>query len=342
MESVQGLVVGVDTHKDTHSAAMVDELGGVHAALDVGANRNGYRSLLEWARCQGSRRIWVVEGTGSYGAGLAAFLSAEGEVVFEGDRPQRRKRGAAGKSDQLDAIKVAREALARPHPAVPRRRGQREAIRILLTTREGAVQAYRQGLNQLYALVVSAPEPIRERLIRLKGEQLIHACIRVRGASYLESSVTATTMRQIARRLNLLLSEAADYERQLAELVGAAAPSLLAEPGVGPITAAQLLISWSHAGRIRHEGAFAALAGVAPVPASSGRVVRHRLNHQGDRQLNRALHVVALSRSSFHRPTRAYIARRTAEGKSTREIRRCLKRYLARRFFRLLQRLDNP
>lgn len=341
MESSHGRVVGVDTHKDSHSAALVDELGGVLAAIDVGANRTGYQNLLKWARCQSSQRIWVVEGTGSYGAGLAAFLTAQDEAVFEGDRPQRRKRGAEGKSDQLDAIKVAREALAREHHAVPRGRGRREAIRVLLSAREGAVNAYRQGLNQLYALVVTAPDPIRERLIRLKGEQLLRACIRLRVAGDLETSVTVTTLRQVARRLRALQVEAAAYERQLDELVSEVAPALLAEPGVGPITAAQLLVSWSHAGRIRSENAFAALAGVAPVPASSGRVVRHRLNRQGDRQLNRALHTVALGRSSFHRPTKEYIARRTAEGKTTREIRRCLKRYLARHFFRLLQHLDN-
>jgi len=335
-------VVGVDTHKDSHSAALVDEVGGVLAAIDVGADRQGYRRLLKWARCQSSQRTWVVEGTGSYGAGLATFLAGQGEIVFEGDRPQRGAHGAAGKSDQLDAIKVAREALAREHHAIPRQRGQREAIRVLLSAREGAVNAHRQGLNQLYALAVTAPDPIRERLIRLRGEQLMSASLRLRGSADLETRVTVATMRQVARRLRSLQAEAADYERQLSELVGSTAPVLLAEPGVGPITAAQLLISWSHAGRIRNENAFAAMAGVAPVPASSGRVVRHRLNRQGDRRLNRALHVVALSRSSFHRPTKDYIARRTTEGKSIREIRRCLKRYLARRFFRLLQGLDNP
>jgi len=188
----------------------------------------------------------------------------EGEVVFEGDRPQRRKRGAAGKSDQLDAIKVAREALARPHHAVPRQRGQREAMRVLLSTRQGAVNAYKQGLNQLYALVVSAPEPTRERLIQLKGERLIKACTRVRSSGELESRVTAATLRQIARRLNLLRAEADDYERQLTGLIHSIAPELLAEPGVGPITAAQLLISWSHAGRIRNEGAFAAMTPEVP------------------------------------------------------------------------------
>src|SRR5437773_2737416 len=342
MQRDLGMVVGVDTHKDSHSAALVDAMGALVAATDVGANRKGYRRLLEWARCRGPQRTWVVEGTGSYGAGLASFLAAAEEVVFEGDRPQRRKPGAAGKSDQLDAIKVAREALGREHHAVPRQRGNREAIRVLLSTREGVVTASRQALNQLYALVVTAPEPIHDRLIRFKGEQLVNACIRLRCTSAdIESSVTSQTFRQVARRIQTLQAEAVGYATQLEKLVGETVPTLLAEPGVGAITAAQLLVSWSHAGRIRNENAFAAMAGVAPVPASSGKVVRHRLNRQGDRRLNRALHVVAICRSSFHAPTKLYIARRTAEGKSTREIRRCLKRYLARRFFRLLQRLDN-
>src|SRR6266536_539964 len=157
-------VVGVDTHKDSHSAALVDAVGALVGAADVEANRGGYRRLLKWARGASPQRTWVTEGTGSYGAGLASYLLANGEQVLEGDRPQRRKRGAGGKSDHLDAVKVAREALARDRHAAPRQRGRREAIRALVTTRQGVVTAYRQGLNQLYALVVSAPEPIRERL----------------------------------------------------------------------------------------------------------------------------------------------------------------------------------
>lgn len=343
MEESQELVVGVDTHKDSHSAALVDGLGGVLASTDVVANQRGYTQLLEWALCRSRHRIWVVEGTGSYGAGLASFLARCGEVVYEGDRPQRRQRGAAGKSDQLDAIKVAREALARKHHALPRQRGNREAVRVLLSTREGVVTASRQALNQLYALVVTAPEPVHQRLIRLRGEQLVAACLRLRctAGDDIETDVTTKVMRQVARRIRNLQVEAADYQAQLEKLVTETVPALLAEPGVGAITAAQLLVSWSYAGRIRNENAFAAMAGVAPVPASSGRVVRHRLNRQGDRRLNRALHVVAICRSSFHAPTKNYIARRTAEGKSSREIRRCLKRYLARHFFRLLQGLDN-
>ncbi len=334
------MVVGVDTHKDGHSAALLDELGAVQAALEVAANGGGYRRLLSWARGQSDDRTWAVEGTGSYGAGLATFLAEQGEVVFEGDRPKRRPQGGAGKSDQLDAIRVAREALARVHHAQPRRRGQREAIRVLLTARAGAVDASSKALNQVYALVVTAPEPLRDRLRELKGDRLLAACQRLRCAGDLETATTALTLRRVARRAVELAAEAADYERQLTALLTTSAAPLLAQRGVGPVTAAQLLVSWSHAGRLRSESAFAALAGVAPIPASSGRTTRHRLNHYGDRQLNRALHLIALSRSRFDPATREYIARRTAEGKSRREIRRCLKRYLARRLFKLLQRLD--
>lgn len=334
------MVIGVDTHKDSHSAAVVDELGAVRGTLEVPANSRGYRMLLRWTEGLPGPRCWAVEGTGSYGAGLASYLARHGERVLEGDRPKRRARGAKGKSDQLDAVRVAREVLAQKHHAKPRSRGQREAIRVLLTARQGAVSAYKQGLNQLYALVVTAPEPLRERLIHLRGERLAGACSQLRAQGDLETKVTATTLRDVARRLSHLRGEADRYEKQLASLVAEAAPDLLAETGVGSLVAAQLLVSWSHAGRIRNESAFAALGGVAPVPASSGQVVRHRLNRQGDRQLNRALHVVALTRASCHAPTQAYIARRTAEGKSKREIRRCLKRYLSRRFFRLLERLD--
>src|SRR2546423_9582172 len=261
MQRDLGMVVGVDTHKDSHSAALVDAMGALVAATDLGANRKGYRRLLEWARCRGPQRTWVVEGTGSYGAGLASFLAAAEEVVYEGDRPQRRKPGASGKSDQLDAIKVAREALAREHHALPRQRGNREAIRVLLSTREGAVTASRQALNQLYALVVTAPEPIHERLVRLKGEQLVTVCIRLRCRSHdIEISVTTRVLRQVAQRIRSLQAEAADHEAQLAELVVETVPALLAEPGVGTITAAQLLVSWSHAGRVRNENPFAAMA----------------------------------------------------------------------------------
>lgn len=333
-------VVGVDTHKDSHSAALLNELGAVEGSLDVVASTQGYRCLLEWARGLSSERIWVVEGTGSYGAGLAAFLSNQDELVYEGDHPKRTSRGAAGKSDQLDAIWVAKEALSRRRLGRPKKRGEMEMLRVLLTARQGAVNAQRQGLNQLYALVVSAPEPLRERLGRLRGQVLIRACLRLRAAGDREAALTASVLRAVARRLQTLEAEASSYETQIRSLVSSLAPCLLAECGVGPLSAAQVLLSWSFAGRIRNQDAFAKLAGVAPLPASSGRVLRHRLNRLGDRQLNRAIHTVALSRSIHDAETKTYIARRTAEGKSSREIRRCLKRYIARRLFKLLEGID--
>jgi transposase len=334
------MVVGVDTHKDTHSAALLSEVGAVQSGLEVCASTEGYRELLSWARAHSSARVWVVEGTGSYGAGLSSYLSGEGEVVYEGDHPKRSSRGRAGKSDQLDAIWVAKEALTRAHHGLPRKRGEREMLRVLLTARDGAVNAEKQGLNQLYALVVSGPESLRQRLGRLRGDALVKACLRLRPGGDPETLLTATTLRSVAGRVRTLAKEAAGYERQLAQLVASLAPELLAEPGIGSLTAAQFLISWSHAGRIRNEDAFAALAGVAPIPASSGRLQRHRLNRLGDRQLNRALHTVAITRARWDARTQAYIGRRTAQGKTPREIRRCLKRYIARRLFRLLEGLD--
>jgi len=334
------MVVGVDTHKETHSAALLNELGVVQAGLEVAASAAGYRQLLGWARSNSEARVWVVEGTGSYGAGLTKYLSEQNEVVYEGDHPKRSWRGPAGKSDQLDAIWVAKESLSRPRPNLPRARGERELLRVLLTARNGAVEAEKQGLNQLYALVVSAPEAMRQRLGKLRGPALVKACRRLRPGGDQESEVTAMTLRSVAQRVSALATEAAAYEHQIGKLVGGRAPQLLAIKGVGPLSAAQILVSWSHAGRLRDHNAFAKLAGVAPLPASSGRVQRHRLNRLGDRQLNRALHLVVITRARCDAQTQAYIARRTSEGKSIRDIRRCPKRYLARRVFKLLEHLD--
>jgi transposase len=334
------MVIGVDTHKETHSAALLNELGVVQGGLEVAASVAGYRQLLGWARSTSGARVWVVEGTGSYGAGLAKYLSEQDEVVYEGDHPKRSWRGPAGKSDQLDAIWVAKEALSRPRPNLPRARGERELLRVLLTARNGAVEAEKQGLNQLHALVVSAPEPLRQRLGRLRAAALVKACLRLRAHGDQGTALTAETPRSVARRVSALATEAATYEGQVRKLVAVRAPELLALKGVGPLSAAHFLVSWSHAGRLRDHNAFAKLAGVAPLPASSGRVQRHRLSRLGDRQLNRALHLVTITRSRCDAQTQTYIARRTAEGKSAREIRRCLKRYLARRIFKLLEHLD--
>src|SRR6266498_5229672 len=274
-------VLGVDTHKHTHTAAAVTPAGGLVAHLTVAADAAGYRRLLAFAdeRAPG-RRIWAIEGTGSFGAGLTSHLLEHGEWVVEIDHPKRPARRNGAKTDELDAVRAAREALAREHLAQPRRRGAREALRVLLTTRENAMRARTKAICQLKDLVVSAPESLRRPLHALPSAALVAHCARVRTntAHSVEQRYTILALRTTARRALALEAEAAELEAQLEPLVKQAAPTLLDEPGVGPVSAAQLLCSWSHAGRLRSEAAFAALAGVAPIPASSGRVTRHRLN----------------------------------------------------------------
>jgi hypothetical protein len=269
---------------------------------------------------------------------MASFLAERGEWVIEIDRPRRPAR-RTGKSDALDAVRAAREALGRDHLTAPRRRGDHQALRVLLATRRGAVAARTAAINQLKALVVGAPEALRGELRALGTAGQVAACARfaVQPQQPVEHRMTTRALRSTARRVQALTAEAAELEAELARLVAPAAPSLLALRGVGPVSAAQVLCAWSHPGRVRSEAAFAMLAGVAPLEAS-GRVVRHRLNRGGDRQLNRALHTIVLVRLRDDAQTRAYAARRTAEGKSPREIRRCLKRTVARQLFKLLER----
>jgi transposase len=340
--SIDG-VIGVDTHRDTLAAAATDPVGGLLAHSSVSADAAGYRSLLGFAKAQvPGRRCWAVEGAGSYGAGLAAFLQTRGERVVEVGRPKRPLRRSGAKTDALDAIRAAREALAQDHVLAPRRRGDREAMRVLLATRHSACAAKVNAINQLKALIVGAPEELRAELRGLATKRQIAHCatLRDRPARSLEHRMTVRALRSTAHRIQLLAAEAAELRAELDRLVAAVAPWLLELPGIGPISAAQVLVSWSHAGRLRSEAAFAALAGTNPIPASSGQVTRHRLNRSGDRQLNRALHTVVVARLRDDPATRAYAARRRTEGKSTREIRRCLKRAVARQLFKLLERHD--
>ena len=338
-------MIGVDAHRDTLAAAATDMVGGLLAQTSVGADAAGYRRLLDFGQAQvPGRRCWAVEGAGSYGAGLAAFLQANREQMVEVGRPKRPPRRTGAKSDALDALRAAREALAQDHPLAPRRRGDREALRVLLATRHSACVAKVSATNQLKALIVGAPEELRAELRTLGTKRQVHRCalLRDRPARSLEHRMTVRALRSTARRIQLLAVEAAELPAELERLVAAIAPWLLELPGVGPISAAQVLVSWSHAGRLRSEAAFAALAGANPIPASSGQVTWHRLNRSGDRQLNRALHTVVVARLRNDPDTRAYAARRRAEGKSIRDVRRCLKRAVARQFFKLLERHDRP
>ena len=259
--------------------------------------------------------------------------------MLEVDRPRRHGHRGRAKSDSLDALRAARSALAGTPLALPRAAGTREAMRVLLTTREAAVAVRRSGLSQLRAHLISAPEQLRERLRGLPPATLLRRCASLRPDRRQPSEMRATVLalRSCARRIDAATREAAALERELQQLVHELAPHLLNQTGIGTICAAQLLIAWSHPGRLRSEAAFARLAGVAPLPASSGKLIRHRLDRGGDRQLNRALHTIVLTRRRCDPDTIAYLTRRKAEGKTDREAIRCLKRYLARSIYRRLE-----
>jgi transposase len=327
------VAIGVDTHKDVHVAVALDPLGVQLDSLEIATTAAGYRSLLFWAQELGTP-AFAVEGTGSYGAGLVRFLERAGVSVYECERPRRQER-RRGKSDLIDAGLAARRLLSGEQLSLPRGGGRREDLRLLLLERRGAMQARNAALNQLSALVVTAPDQVRGRLGALSGERLAHAAARLRPSSEVMNGV----LRRLGRRVERLSREVAEAERALAALVAEVAPALLEECGVGPVCGAQLLVSSGDPNRMRSEASFAALAGTSPVDASSGKQRRHRLNRGGDRQLNWALHVVALQRIRHHAETGAYYQRLLDTGKTTREARRCIKRALARHFYRRLREL---
>ena len=334
-------VEGVDTYLDEHVLAVVNAATGVVVARQtVRANTRGYQAALRFAgeAAQGAR-AWAVEGTGSYGAGLTRYLAGRGETVLEISRTPRAERRLRGKDDALDAARTARAALASETIALPRTGERREALRLLLVARRSAVDVRREALAQLRGVIVTAPDRLRQELRVLPTGRLLERCSHLRRSSSARADEVATrlVLRSLARRIEAATLEAAELERELLGHVRALAPRLLDEPGVGPIVAAQLLVAWSHHGRLRSEAAFARLAGVAPIPTSSGQTIRHRLSRGGDRQLNRALHTVVLHRRQHDPTTRAYIEQRVAEGKSRRDATRLLKRYLARHLYRLLE-----
>lgn len=343
LREVVEVAIGVDTHVLTHSAAVVDAAtGAVLDQITVAATADGYVLLEEFADQYSPLRAWAIEGTGGHGAGLARHLARGEEVVVELDRPERARRRNGAKSDPLDAIRAAREALSRTRLGTPRGSGDRQALSVLLAARRSAVEAGTVAQRQLFSLVIAAPEPLRARFRGQKLPAMLRtaAALRLRSSWDTETTTTVTVLRSLARRAQDLAREAAEHERAIRTIVRAWRPDLLAQPGVGPIVAATVLCAWSHPGRIHSEAAFAMLAGVAPIPANSGQTTtRYRLNRHGDRQLNRALHTMTLSRQRYHQPTRDYTARRTSEGKTPREIKRCLKRYIARDLYRLL---ENP
>jgi transposase len=307
--------------------------------VTVSTDPDGCRAVVAFAEEHPGRRAWAIEGTASYGAGLCRFLRERGERVIELDRPARPVRRHGAKSDPLDAIRAAREALARSIHAEPRASGERAALSVLLSARRSAVDGAGDAQRQLHALVTAAPECLRARFRGQSTTVMVKTAARLRHSAAwdLETAATAGVLRSVARRSIELTAEAATHEQHIVTIVRSWRPDLLDQPGVGPIVAAVLLCAWSHPGRVHDEAAFAMLAGVCPIPASSGVTTRHRLNRSGDRQLNRALHVVVLSRLRYDPATHAYAERRRSEGKTDREIKRCLKRYVARQLYRQLE-----
>lgn len=338
-------VIGVDPDRDRVTLAVIEaKTQGELGRAEFAATPAGYAEAIAWADQHAAtrRRVWSVEGTGSYGSGLTQALGAAAEWVIEFDQPSTRPTKDGAKSDGLDAVRAAREVLGRRRWSTPRARGAREGLRALLVARSGAQLARTAAINELKALVLTAPLELREELRALTVIKLSARCARFRPDRNgdIELFGTKTAMRALAQRIQHLAAQASDLEEDMRELVEATAPQLLDEVGVGAILAAQVIVSWSHPGRCRNEAAFARLAGVAPVEATSGQTQdRHRLNRGGDRQLNRALHQAVGVRAQHDDATKVYIERRLAEGKTRREARRCLKRYLARRLYRLL---ENP
>jgi transposase len=334
---------GVDTHLDAHVAAALDDRGGLLGVESFPTTPAGYRKLMAWLGGFGPVALVGIEGTGSYGAGLARHVEAAGVAVVEVNRADRAARRRQGKSDPLDAVSAARAAQSGQATGRSKGRdGQVEAIRALMVTKRSARRQRTATINQMRALVSTAPDGLRVRFAHHSTLSLVRAAaaMRPRPGDVVDHA-TAVALRELGRRAIFLAAEIERVEDLVAPLVQARAPRLLALSGVGPDTAATLLIAaGDHPDRLRSEAAWAHLCGSAPIPASSGKVIRWRLNRAGDRQANRALWRIVFTRMSFEARTRAYVERRALEGKTKPEIIRSLKRYVAREVYPHLRPSD--
>jgi transposase len=332
---------GVDTHKDTHTAAAIETGGKLCGVAQFPTTPAGYRALLAWLSSFGTLVLVGIEGTGVYGAGLALHLQLAGIATVEIDRPDRKTRRWQGKSDPVDAEAAARAAQSGRRTGTPKQRdGQVEALRVLRIARRSAVAARADAQRRMKALTVTAPDLLRSALRGLADRQLVEVCAAKRPDRATVGDPTIATviaLRALARRHQQLTVEIDDLDTLIGPLTQTINPTLCALLGAGPDVAGQLLVTaGQNPHRLRSEAAFAMLCGAAPLPASSGRTHRHRLNRGGDRQANAALYRIVLCRLRWDPRTRVYVERRTAEGMSKKEIIRCLKRYITREVYTAL------
>ncbi len=330
---------GVDTHRDIHVAAVVDTTGRVMGTGRFPTTEEGHEQLDSWLRSFGRVVRVGIEGTGSYGAGLARHLARVGVEVVEVNRTNRQLRRRLGKTDVTDALAAARAALNGEATAVPKSgNGPVEAIRMLSVARRSAIKARTQAINQLHTLVVTAPNQVKHHLSGLSPKARVKVCAAFRpGTADTTTRYAKQALRSLARRYQTLTAEIKELDTEINRLCTKANPALLATPGIGADTAATLLVTaGDNPQRMRTESSFAALCGASPVQASSGRTIRHRLNRGGNRQANNALWRIAITRMSYDQTTIAYVRKRQTEGKTRKEIIRCLKRHIAREIYHLL------
>lgn len=336
------VVAGVDTHKDTHHAAVLDLTGRILGSQEFPATPSGYRQLLEWVASHGVIETIGIELTGSYGAALTRHLTDAGVMVVEVNTTDKATRARRGKDDATDAAAAAQKVLAGMATATPKdTTGPAEAIRQLTMIRDLAVKQRTQAMNQIHALIVTADDELRESLRGLTRAKLL---ARLRGLRPERTRLTdplhaaKLSLKRLAARIQHLDEEITDTDKDLTALVAETAPRLLGTPGIGIHTAAQFIITAAdNAGRIRSDAAFARLCGAAPIPVSSGKTNRMRLHRGGDRQANRALHMIIIGRMKNDPRTKTYIAQKLAQGHSKRDAIRALKRFVAREVFNTLR-----
>jgi len=333
------VTVGVDTHSETHTAVAKDELGRRLGELEIPAGPTGYALLAAWAKSLGEVAGFGIEGTGSYGAGLAQHLRDKGHVVLEVSRPNRQARRRKGKSDPADADAAASAVISGEALGIPKSKdGPVESVRALRVARQSAIKARVQAMNALRALLVTAPSELREGLRGLRKAKLLASCERMRPGELADpAQATKEALRALAKRHGQLSEEIAALDKNLEALLEEVVPELLAHKGIGPDSAGALLVAaGDNPERLGSEAAFASLCGVSPIEASSGKITRHRLNRGGNRQANAALYRIVIGRLAWDQRTKDYMARRTAEGKSKKETIRCLKRHVAREVYGVL------